>query len=173
MARKSGFVRRNNVMRRETLWIGAVSTSVTLASTGAVSLLSQLDASGLALRPFTVVRTRGSFHVRSDQVAASENYGVAMGFAVVFEQASAIGVTAVPTPNTDINSDAFFVYESIASRFEFVSGTGFDPAAGLVVNYDSKAMRKVEDGFDVVQTWEVTSTSAAIRDTFRMLVKLH
>jgi len=173
MARKSGFVRRNNIMRRETLWIGLSSQSLTLASTGAVNLANSLSAGGLALRPFTVVRVRGSFHLRSDQTGASENYGVAFGQAVVTDQATAVGVTAVPTPNTDLESDSWFVYEQVSSRFEFISGVGVESSNGMIVNYDSKAMRKVEDGFDLVQVFECTTTSAAVRNYFRMLVKLH
>jgi len=39
--------------------------------------------------------------VRSDQFVATEGYEIAIGMAVVSDQALAIGVTAVPTPFTD------------------------------------------------------------------------
>ena len=173
MARKSGFVRRNGVMRRETMWLGATFTVNTLASTNAVALTASLDTAELALRPFTVVRVRGGMHVRSDQTGASEAFGVQMGLCVVSDQAVAIGVTAVPTPDTDQASDAWFVYEQYLSRFEFISGVGVDTDSGRYVPYDSKAMRKVEDGFDVIQVIECPSTSAQVSDAFRMLIKLH
>ncbi len=173
MARKSGFVRRNNVMRRETIWIAGSFVTTVLASTNASVILASLSTAAMALRPFTIVRTRGGFHIRSDQTGASEGYGVQMGFCVVSEQASALGITAVPTPDTDIVSDTWFVYEQYFSRFEFVSGVGIDGDIGQYVPYDSKAMRKVEDGFDMVQVFEATNTSAALQDSFRMLLKLH
>ena len=173
MARKSGFVRRNGVMRRDTDWFGGSFITTVLASTNAVVLLAEFGALALAKRPFTIVRVRGGFHVRSDQTGAAEGYGVQMGFSVVSDQAAAIGVTAVPTPDTDIDSDKFFVFEQYFSRFEFVSGTGFDGNVGKYVQYDSKAMRKVEEGETFVQTFECPNTSAAIQDSFRMLVKLH
>ena len=172
MARKSGFVRRNNVMRRETLWVSGTFVNNTLASTNAVALTANLNAAGLALRPFTVVRTRGMMHVQSDQLSATEFYGVQMGFAVVSDQALAVGVTAVPTPDTDLESDAWFVHESVFGRI------GVPSAASVVElgkshGYDSRAMRKVEDGFTVIQVIEAVENSAIVMDSFRMLLKLH
>ncbi len=172
MARKSGFVRRGGVMRRETLWFFGGFSTATLASTNAVSLTNQLNAAALALRPFTVIRTRGYFYVSSDQVAASEIYTVSMGHAVVTDQAAAIGVTAVPTPDTDRGSDAFFVFEDLFGRFEFISGVGTQER-GLGRTYDSKAMRKVEDGSTMIVTVETPSTSGIVSHAYRQLVKLH
>jgi len=172
MARKSGFVYRRGVMRRETLWIGATFQSTTLASTNAVALTASLTAAGLALRPFTITRTRGIMHVRSDQTGALESYGAFMGMCVVSDQASAIGVTAVPTPDTDQDSDAWFVHEMVAGSFGFITGIGA-LELGQTHYYDSKAMRKVEDGFDVVQTMECPVNSGTVQDAFRMLIKLH
>jgi len=172
MARKSGNVMRGGRFRRATNWLGGSFLQTTLASTNAVALTSSLSAGALALRPFTVVRTRGVMLVTSDQTSVSEVYSVQMGFAVVSDQATAIGVTAVPTPDTDINSDAWFVYESVFGSFEVTSDIG-RLLNGTLHNYDSKAMRKVDEGFDVVQVMECPSSSAIVRDSFRTLIKLH
>ena len=172
MARKSGFVRRHGVMRRDTVWVGASFITGVLASTNAVQLVTTFSAAALAMLPFTIVRTRGGMHVRSDQTGASEGYGIQMGMAVVSDQAVAIGVTAVPTPDSDINSDLWFVYEQFFSRFEFVSGVGVLDI-GHYFSYDSKAMRKVDIGQDLVQVVEAPNTSCAFQDSFRMLLKLH
>jgi len=172
MGRKSGFVRRNNVMRRETAWLGGTFIRTTLASTNAVAVSAQLSTEELAMRPFTIVRTRGIMHVKSDQSAASEFYGVQMGFAIVSDQAIAIGVTAVPTPDTDIDSDLWFVYESVFGQIDVTTDIG-RVEVGHTVRYDSKAMRKVEPGQDIVQVLECPLNSALVSDSFRMLVKLH
>ena len=169
--RKSGFITRSGVKRRETVWFGATVLANTLAS-GTPVFVAALNAAGLALRPFTIVRSRGWSYVVTDQEAADEVQSAAVGLAVVSDQASAIGVTALPTPVTDSASDLWFVYDWNASDFRFGDATGF----GKVGNFreiDSKAMRKVEDGQDVVQVVENTGTGADFRIFVRMLVKLH
>ncbi len=65
-ARRSGFVLRGGVKRRETFWI---ASSVIVAAPAAAStaiLLSTLNAAVLAVRPFTIVRTIGELFTRSD-----------------------------------------------------------------------------------------------------------
>ncbi len=100
--------------RRESVWIGISENLDTLSAANVAILSATLNATALALRPFTVVRTRIWMHALSDQTGAPEDYQVALGAAVVSEQASAIGVTAVPTPFTDVASDLWFYYEVIA-----------------------------------------------------------
>ncbi len=174
MARRThGFVRGRGA-RRETVWFQFVPILGGLAA-GASSLGFTLNAAALALRPFTVVRTRGIFHVRSDQAAASEVYAASLGLAVVSEQATAIGITAVPTPYTDMGSDLFFVYEQVVSSLRFVNSTGFTDPSGLTIQFDSKAMREVDIGQDIAVTTEALAAGNGV-DTvlgFRMLVKVH
>jgi len=174
MARKSGFVRRHGVMRRETMWLTNPYATSSIGAGSTAVLAAALNAAALALRPFTIVRVRGHFHVRSDQTAASETWGCSMGYAVVSDQASAIGVTAVPTPEADRDSDLFFVYESMIGRFAISSAASFVDV-GRGVDFDSKAMRKVEQGQDMVITVETPSvvSSGVITDGSRILIKLH
>ena len=161
--------------RRESRWleIPPVSTALSAASTAVISHV--FTTVELALRPFTIIRTRGVWHGRTDQTASDENWHLSLGAAVVSEQAVAIGVTAVPTPYTDQASDLFFLYELMISRFEFGTNVGFDHAVGIMLPFDTKAMRKVEDGQDVVITQETSSLSAGAVVTLsgRMLIKLH
>ena len=174
MARKSGFVRRHGVMRRETLWIGIAPTSTTLSAASTAVLFTGFSSVQLGLRPFTIVRTRGVLHLGSDQQVATENYSASLGMSIVSEQALAVGVTAVPTPETDRESDLFHVYESLAGRFAFGSTIAF-METGHFKDWDSKAMRKVEEGSDIAIVVETTSGSsgAIIHKSGRMLVKLH
>jgi len=173
-ARRSGLVLRNGRNRRETSWLTGPYASTTLASSGATALTLSLTAAELALRPFTVIRTRGFFHVVSDQVAATENWGLSVGCCVVSDQSVAIGVTAVPTPETDRDSDLWFVFESLYGRLAFSDATGLRELGGTRT-YDSRAMRKVEDGQDLIQVMEVPggASSAIIQASSRSLIKLH
>ena len=109
-AGKSGFIMRSGGRKRETIWFGGAPFSAAVATTG-VNLVTSLNAAALALRPFTIVRTRGVLRFSSDQEAATESWGGSFGMAVVSDQASAVGVTAVPTPTTENSSDLWFVYE--------------------------------------------------------------
>jgi len=171
-AGRSGFIRRDGGRRRETLWIQGAWTENNVAGGGAL-LLGVLSAAALALRPFTVVRTRGMLLVNSDQTAATERQLGAYGFAVVSEQAAAIGVTAVPTPVTDQDSDLFFVYESFARMQNVASAIGISEY--MPQTFDSKAMRKVEDGSTIVDVMELSSLSDGVtfQVAFRQLIKLH
>jgi len=175
MARKSGNVFRRGRMIRSTSWIEVAATQTVLGSASASALVSVANAALLAERPFTVVRTRGYFFARSDQIAATEDWGAAMGWCTAEDAAVAIGVTAVPTPVTDQGSDSFFAYESLIGRFGFGDATGFRELGKGIV-YDSKAMRKCEDdGVSPILTMETFSTvsSATISHNARMLIKLH
>jgi len=116
VGRKSGFIERGGRMRRESVWLASGEIFTTFAAANTAVLLTSLGATLLALRPFTVVRTRGILSIQSDQAAAIENQFFAYGHCVVSDQATAIGVTAVPTPDTDDTSDLWFVYERLMNR---------------------------------------------------------
>ncbi len=173
-SRKSGFVLRGGVMRRESLWIGIVATTTSLPSAGNQVLFSGFDATTLGLRPFTIVRTRGFWRLHSDQEGADEIYAAGLGMAIVSDQALAIGVTAVPTPDTDRDSDLWFLYEELAGSFSFISGlNAFDLAPSA--QFDSKAMRKVEDGSDIAIVLQSNAISSGViaYKSGRLLIKLH
>ncbi len=175
MARKSGFVRRHGSMRRESLWLFISPATATLAAGASAAILNALNAAALALRPFTIVRTRGIWQVTSDQDIATENAIASLAYAVVSDQAVGIGVTAVPTPETDRGSDLFFVYETQMTEFLLKDATGTQNF-GVTARYDSKAMRKVEDGQDIVTVVENTTlvaTGSIVINAARMLIKLH
>ena len=174
-SRKSGFIQRGGVMRRETLWFDITEGETTVASANTAVILNALGAAGLALRPFTVVRTYLNWHIRSDQIAAVEEYQAAIGCCVVSDQASAIGVTAVPTPFTDLSSDLWFVHGIMANQILFSSAIGIQANSGVSKDIDSKAMRKVEDGQDLITVTEASSISAGyvLIHGGRSLIKLH
>ena len=139
-------------------------------------IIASLNAAALALRPFTVIRTRGVLGLTSDQTGASEPYSASYGHAIVSDQAVAIGVTAVPIPSTDDGSDLWYVYEALFGLFTFVTGAGILLNHGAVDRtFDSKAMRKVEDGQDLLVVAETSAISvgAILTSYERILLKLH
>ncbi len=144
--------------KRESIWFFATPTEVTITTTGGIIFFS-LNAAALALRPFTVVRSIFEMYIRSDQEAAAEIQGCAVGLAVVSDQAVAIGVTAVPTPITDMGSDLWYGYKLITSSSS--SGTG-SAVSGRSEVLDSKAMRKVEDGQDMIAKNQILSRFLAL-----------
>jgi len=173
MARnRTRFVRGGRQVR-ETSWQQIATVETSLTGAPSVVLSHSASAALLALRPFTIVRVRGVLQCQSDQVIASESYGVGIGMAVVSDQAVAIGVTAVPTPVTDRGSDLWLLYESLFARFNFADGTGLIDPMGRFIQFDSKAMRKVEEGQDVIITQENELNGCLTVVAGRMLVKLH
>ena len=162
-------------MVRETLWGDVVGTLTTIAGSASPALINVTGGAFLALRPWTVVRARGYWSIESDQTAAAELQGAHLGMAIVSDQAVAIGVTAVPTPTTDAASDLWFVYETLLSSMN--AGAGDGQVRDKSTDYDSRAMRKVEDGSQLVVVVETESgagtSGVVIRHFARILIKLH
>ncbi len=163
---------RHERSSRQPLWLGADLAPTVIAS-GGKTLLTSLNAAALALRPFTIIRTRLLLHLDTDQGAASESPNGAYARMVVNDQAVGIGSTAIPGPLT--NADApWFVYEGMISNFVFASAVGADSHAGFWVTIDSKAMRKVGNNEDLVSVVELNPTFGGIINVIgRTLVKLH
>ena len=171
MARR--FTSRPRGSSRGHVWLGQSLPAAVIPANNAV-LLSVLNAAGLALRPFTVIRTHLDVLWSSDQAAAAEDPFGAFGAMVVTDSASAIGITALPDPIGNTNSD-WFVYQGMSVLFSFGTAVGIDGNAGAHYAIDSKAMRKVGDDDDIVLV--ASNNNAAdggvITIHGRMLVKLH
>ncbi len=160
--------------KRQSAWFENPPGVTTIAAASTAVLVGSLNAAALAMRPFTIIRTRGSLFYKSDQSAANERYGCGYGLAVVSDEAVAIGVTAIPTPITDQGSDLWFLLEQLEGFFGFADATGF-AEVGQERMIDSKAMRKVDIGQDLVIVAETAAfhPSCLLTDSFRFLVKLH
>ena len=144
-----------------TSWFGLTPTSTSLG-TSAAALVSSLNAAALARCPFTILRTHLMISIASDQLAADESQFGAVAMAVVTEQASAIGVTAVPTPINDLASDLFYLHELVASALQLNSAIGMNSPARYTVKVDSKAMRKVNDDQDIILVAETSAISSGV-----------
>ena len=158
---------------RQTFWFSALAVDTVLAAASIATLISSLNAAALALRPFTIVRTRGYVNLLSDQQIATEAQSIAYGEIVVSDVALAAGVASVPTPITDSQSN-WHVFEGLANRFILGTAVGF-MEAGRERIIDSKAMRKVAEGQDIITVAETTAISdGVIVSSFsRVLIKLH
>ncbi len=158
--------------KRQMVWFGMGLASTVVASGGSV-LLGVLNAAALALRPFTIVRTRLLIHWASDQTGASEIPQGVFTMGVVSDNASSAGIASIPTGISEPDGD-FFVYEGMINDFTFITGTGIDASGGSQYVVDSKAQRKVGLNDDIVQAVELRSQGGAgINIEGRLLVKLH
>ena len=174
MPRGRSFVSRGQARaRRESSWlsIDAAANSVD----NSVVLTHTMTAAELARRPFTVVRTRMTVSIATDQLSADESQVGAIGLCVVSSQAVAIGVTAVPTPLTDLASDLWFVHQPLLSEMILNTAIGFDSNGGHVYEIDSKAMRKVNDDEEIIVVVEGSGAfqGAIIKTVGRLLIKDH
>ena len=174
MAFRNRTIRGRTRQVRETQWLAIAPNSATMAAGGVTAFIAQLNAVALALRPFTVVRTHLNIHFRSDQVIGTEQYGAGVAMLVVSESASAVGITALPTPYSEQDSDLFYLYAESFGQFLVADGTG-EMENGNRMVVDSKAMRKVNNDQDVVMTAETPSTvsSCIVHTSGRLLIKLH
>ncbi len=160
---------------RKTAWISGTIVNTNLAGNGSGAIVTSLNAAALAVRPFTVVRTRGFWGVHTDQVAADEDQQVAYGSIVVSDEAVAVGITAVPTPVAQ-NGSSWIHFDMTFQRFEQQSAIGIYPNFipwRMVV--DSKSMRKVEEGQDLIEVVENGGSGDGCQViTFtKTLIKLH
>ncbi len=153
---------------RKSLWLEFKHIGATLASATS-TLVFSLNATALALRPFTVVRSHFSFYITSDQTAATEIQALMWGAAVVSDQAVAAGVGSVPTPNMELGSSLWFAHKTMYN--DAVSAVDLT-VPGKYFELDSKAMRKVELGSDIVIVVEnPLATGVVIQQAGRILIK--
>jgi len=157
--------------RRLTSWFNVPFSSTVNNATA--SITASLSASGLLRRPFTVVRTHVELLISSDQSIASESQLGAFGIAVVSSQALAIGVTAVPTPVTDLESDLWFVHQVMLNCYQFHTAASVNATYGARYSVDSKAMRRVNDDQDIVFVLENSTIGSGqiVLLAGRMLIK--
>ena len=92
----------------------------------------------------TIRRTRGLVSIASDQTAAPEDQNGAFGAMVINDLAVAAGAASIPGPVTDANDDGWFLWVPFVRSFPAVNGI-----ESREYQFDSKAMRRVEEGFAI------------------------
>jgi hypothetical protein len=143
----------------------------TITSNSAI-LLNVFGAEQLAFRPFTILRTRLDINFRSDQFANTESPTGAYGEIIVKEDATAIGITAVPTPLSSPEAD-WYIYQGMTAPFVFSTAAAFNEM-GVRYMIDSKAMRKVTIVDDLAAVFEMRNVGGGfINIEGRQLIQLH
>ncbi len=172
MAHRIRQIRGRSTSVRQNLWLGVNLVQTAIAGSASTLLLS-LNAAALALRPFTVVRTRVFALVQSDQITAAEEVHGALGGMVVSDQASAAGSASIPSPISDPDAP-WYVWEGFVNAFIIASNSGFVEPAGTPRHIDSKAMRKVGNNEDLIWQWQAGSADGGLISlSGRFLIKLH
>jgi len=165
---------RQGRSQRVTQWgAGPDEVGYTTLAAGGVDFMASGNAAFLAARPFTIIRVRGVLSINSDQVVASEEPMGAIGMAVVSDEAVAAGLGSLPTPIGSEASDKWFVWQAMMAPFS-LSAVGSSSQGGEYI-IDSRAMRKVNDGEDLIVMAENASSVHGLDYLFlfRFLIKLH
>jgi len=125
----------------------------------------------------TVIRTRGLIELTiSAATAGLDGYAGAFGIAICSNDAFAVGVTAVPTPISDVAWDGWMWHQffSVHAPAAF-QATGTGPYA-TTIEIDCKAMRKINVGetlYMAVEATEIGACVLTVRADTRILSKLH
>ncbi len=166
LSRTRSFTRRTRPNRA---WAGFANTGTVSVGASTKVLVGGFTLSNPNIDE-TILRTVGTLGVQSDQVAASESQIGAMGMIVVNDLAVAAGAASIPGPITEREDDGWFVYVPIVQRLEVISGAGVEPNMGTQYHFDSKAKRRVQEGFQIAIMIENASSSNAF--TFAMVFRL-
>ena len=165
--------------KRKTFWFASADVAG-LTNLAAATIVVDQAVSKVAIDagpgyPMTIVRTRGSVWIKTDQVANSEQPFGGFGFAVVGEEARAAGAGSLPGPILDEDSGQWFVHGFFAQALVVVSQTSIHHDGFVRTDFDSKAMRKVEENEAIVVMLENASSGHGLSYIikFRMLLKLH
>ena len=141
--------------RQPTNWARGFSTDgayVTVAPSTKV-LLGSFSPSVAGINE-TVRRTRGLISIVSDQTSVIETQAGAFGMVMVTDLAIAAGAASIPGPITDASDDGWFVWQAF-----FQSGlqTSFNN-----YEFDSKAMRRMQDGYSAAIMVENANTGLGL-----------
>ncbi len=136
-------------------WLGFtidnVSLTTTQASMGSVALGTAILADA------TVLRVRGEIMIIGTPDAATDSDVVGLGLVVVRSEAATAGGTSLPGPIGQVSSDSwlwhqFVPLDAMGATTEALARTG--GTAFHRVTVDSKAMRKLPQGSDLILVGE-------------------
>jgi len=163
---------RGTSQRRRTGWEeGPGTQNILNIATNTVAILGNTQAA--TEDGNTVVRIRGYVELVLNQVSTTlDGFRGAIGIGIASVPAIAIGVTAVPTPVTEIEWEGWLWHQ-------FFSLHGVVPSVTverrLAFQIDSKAMRKIDTEEAIYAVIEATETGAANMSVVlgtRLLLKL-
>jgi len=133
-------------------WAGTqTGTPVALTTTQAAIITFSTDISE------TVLRSRGEILIVGNPNAAADNEVVAMGLAVVSDEAVAVGGAALPSPIASPDFDWFWFHYVLLQDLVSVVPTPDSIGMNARVTIDSKAMRKASPNHSVVLIAELAT----------------
>ena len=139
--------------RAPTTWARSVAVGYTLLSPSSRLVTDFIVLSNPGIGE-TIRRTRGLLSIKTDDPSALEDQVGAFGAVIVSDSAATAGVGSIPTPVTEASDDGWFVW------MPFLGSTKIVGEAGVInYEYDSKAMRRVEEGFVAAFVIENSSTT--------------
>ena len=97
----------------------------------------------------TILRTVGSFSIRTDNNNGSEFQIGAFGMIRATDAAVAAGVASIPGPITDRGDDGWFTYAPFSYSSLLHTAVGFTMNESHTVQLDSKAKRRMEEGTQI------------------------
>ena len=124
------------------VWMSIGLGPTTVVTGTSLVLMGVYNALALALRPFTILRTRGLLAIASDQAIALETNSGAFSMQIITDSASAAGIASIPTPLSQPEAD-YFVYQPWEYDMVFFTGVGVEMHGSTQYQIDSKSMRKV------------------------------
>ncbi len=142
---------RGSSSRRQTAWSIGPATGSAPGSPQAISASGTTLATigiGANVQGLTLIRTRGQLTLSLDTAAANGNGFVgAFGIAVVGGEAFTAGVGSLPDPQDDADDERWLYHRwfQVHSTTAVTADIGAQPLASVVVEVDSKAMRKTEE----------------------------
>ena len=151
-----------------TNWGRIISTAPDAVAVSSKVLLTSLvlDNPGIAE---VVRRTRGRFVITSDQAVVQEHHLGALGVIVVNDIALAAGAASLPGPVTNRNDEGWLLWEPIVGISSISDGgSGFGQYIGQ--EFDSKAMRRIEDGFSLALMVENASAAFVFEVTLGLSI---
>ena len=160
--------------RRLTEWVGMLITqpiTIVGSTTNLVGELTQADLS--VLTPCTLIRVRGALQFTHQSRTVGHDPNGAFSISIVKENARAIGITAIPSPVSDLGDDTFLLWEPWALAMR--SANEGQPLHQRIP-IDGKAMRKIEDGDGLVvvcQNGAPGGQNAQLMYALRFLFLLH
>ena len=176
MARPRGFSRSPTRSRRQTAWgFGPGGTGITTFTASGIKIIGAQLVLASGILETTIVRLRGQLEIILQTTGGvGQGFRGAFGIGVVTTAAATIGITAVPSPITELDWDGWMYYTMFGVHHGLAAVS--DGSGHERIDVDTKAMRKFGDEQTLLAVMEVVEIGTADMDVFfdsRMLLKLH
>ena len=171
MVIRNGVAVRRQSPRRVRTWARTLiaATSLTSGAVGHHELQSSLEtALGRTLGEYTIVRARINFGVAEAATGTPDPVGI--GLVIVGRDAAAAGTTSLPTPRSNPHAD-WFMWDCVAPLAQTPeSSAGVFTLLPRYMEYDVRAMRKVQERDEVPVA--VVEAAVGLTITYTLQVSL-